>query len=197
MILEGLVTTVDDSGRANLAPMGPRLVDGFRRFLLRPFRDSTTYRNLKAHGEGVLHVTDDVHLIARAAVGRVDDVATRPAASVRGRVLEDCCRYYEFRVVATDDRGERAGFDAETVAEGRVRDFLGFNRAKHMVLEAAILATRVGFLPLDGLVSDLERHREILLKTGGPREVDAFRLLLDAMRPVALGRGLTHFPELP
>ncbi len=40
-----------------------------RRFVLRPFRTSTTYRNLKAHGEGVLHITDDVLLLARTAIG--------------------------------------------------------------------------------------------------------------------------------
>ena len=28
--------------------------------MLRPFHTSTTYQNLKARGEGVFHVTDDV-----------------------------------------------------------------------------------------------------------------------------------------
>ena len=39
------------------------------RFVLRPFHTSTTYHNLKARGEGVLHVTDDVLLLAQTAIG--------------------------------------------------------------------------------------------------------------------------------
>src|SRR5439155_25943102 len=98
-----------------------------------PYRTSTTYRNLKARGEGVLHVTDDVLLLARTALGIPvgAEVATRAAAVVDGRVLVDACRYYEFRVIDLDDRDERTTLVAETVAEGRFRDFFGFNRAKH------------------------------------------------------------------
>ena len=35
------------------------------------------------------------------------------------------------------------------------REFFGFNRAKHAVLEAAILATRVELLPADEILSEL------------------------------------------
>src|SRR5213082_441965 len=141
MILEGIVTTLNPDGTANIAPMGPRVEPGLSRFVLRPYRTATTYRNLKAHGEGVLHVTDDVLLLARAAVGELDPPpALVPAERVRGRVLADACRWYEFRVTACDDRAERASFAAEVVHAGRRRDFFGFNRGKHAVVEAAILA---------------------------------------------------------
>ena len=55
MILEGIVTTINDDGTLNIAPMGPRVDNSasLARFDLRPFRTSTTYRNLKARGEGV------------------------------------------------------------------------------------------------------------------------------------------------
>ena len=85
MILEGVVTTLDESGVLNIAPMGPRLVHGLERFLLRPFRSSTTYRNLKIKCEGVFHVTDDVLLIARAAIGEVVDPNHRPSREKCGR----------------------------------------------------------------------------------------------------------------
>src|SRR5689334_16012543 len=99
MILEGIVTTVSSSGEVNIAPMGPRVDAGMRRLLLRPIPTAQTYRNLKAHGEGVLHVTDDVLLLARAALGPVEPPPPLvPAARVRGFVLCDACRYYEFRV---------------------------------------------------------------------------------------------------
>lgn len=179
MILEGIVTTLSPEGALNIAPMGPKVEPGLRRFVLRPYQTSTTYRNLKACGEGVLHVTDDVLLLARTAIGLEPQAATRPAQIVRGRILSDACRYYEFRVTALDDREERTTIVAETVAEGRVRDFFGLNRAKHAVVEAAILATRTAFLPMNEILADYRKLALLVEKTGGPDEHAAFTLLND------------------
>jgi uncharacterized protein len=190
MILEGIVTTLDSEGMLNVAPMGPQVVDPeLRQFVLRPYRSSTTYRNLKAHGEGVLHVTDDVLLLARAAIGQSLDVATRPAEVVRGRILSDSCRYYEFRVTERDDREPRATIRAETVAEGRVRDFFGLNRAKHAVVEAAILATRTEFLPPAEILAEYRKLAILVEKTGGVAERTAFDLLTDHVCRIAGTRG--------
>jgi hypothetical protein len=183
MILEGIVTTTSAAGGVHVAPMGPRIVqcsaDGtLERFLLRPFRTAQTYANLRTHPEGVLHVTDDVLLLARAAVGRLDPLPpVRPAEHVRGWVLTDACRYHEFRVLACDDREERAAFDAEVVHAGRLRDFFGFNRAKHAVVEAAILATRTALLPYEEIAAEYRRLAVLVDKTGGPREREAFAFL--------------------
>src|SRR5689334_21886134 len=101
MILEGIVTTLACDGTINIAPMGPRVETHMRRLLLRPFPTAHTYRNLKEHGEGVFHVIDDVLLLARAAVGPLQPPpALIPATRVRGHILQDACRYYEFRVLA-------------------------------------------------------------------------------------------------
>src|SRR6187431_856381 len=87
-ILEGLVTTTAPNGGPHLAPMGPRMLAN-ERILLRPFPTSQTFQNLKRHGEGVLHVTDDVLLLAHAALNEVTIPSHRPAAYVRGFVLTD------------------------------------------------------------------------------------------------------------
>src|SRR5687768_13169039 len=148
LILEGVVTTTNADRSANISPMGPRVDRAVSRLALRPFLTSQTYQNLKRHGAGVFHVTDDVELIARAAVGRLD----RPPdllAVIGGSRLADCCRWFAFRVTNLDDRRERTTIDCTVVESGSVRPFLGFNRAKHAVLEAAILATRLGILPAD------------------------------------------------
>lgn len=186
MILEGIVTTLGPEGTLNIAPMGPKVDPALRRFVLRPYQTSTTYRNLKACGEGVFHVTDDVLLLARTAIGLEPAAATRPADVVRCRILTGACRYYEFRVAELDDRDERTTIVVETVAEGRLRDFFGLNRAKHAVVEAAILATRTAFLPVDEILADFRKLAVLVEKTGGPDEHTAFTLLsqyvLDAAR---------------
>ncbi|HEY7328791.1 MAG TPA: DUF447 domain-containing protein [Gemmataceae bacterium] len=183
MILEGIVTTISALGEVNIAPMGPHVEDEpanheWTRFTLRPFRTSQTFANLMEHNEGVLHVTDDVLLLARSALGMLDPLPPLLSAEkVRGWVLADCCRYYEFRVGSCDVQSERASFEAEVVHSGRLRDFFGFNRAKHAVLEAAILATRTAFLPLDEIEAEYSKLAVLVEKTGGSHEHAAFNLL--------------------
>jgi hypothetical protein len=179
VILEGIVTTLAPDGSLNVAPMGPKLGRDPRRFVLRPYRTSTTYRNLKATGEGVLHVTDDVFLLARAAIGRLPEPETKATSVVRGRVLRTTGRYVEFRVVDLDDRHDRTSITVEAVAEGELGPLFGLNRAKHAVVEAAILATRLDFLPPPEVLAEFERLSVQVDKTGGPDERLAFGLLAD------------------
>ena len=187
MILEGIVTTVSPSGHVNIAPMGPRLLgDPYaepHRFELRPFPTAQTCANLLAHGEGVLHVTDDVLLLAKSALGEIDPPpALQPAAHVRGWVLSGACRWYEFRVTSHDDRSERVRFEAEVIHAGRGRDFFGLNRAIHAVVEAAILATRTALLPREGIEAEFRKLAVLVEKTGGPREREAFAFLQEYIR---------------
>jgi hypothetical protein len=152
VILEGMVTTLSADGEVNVAPMGPHLPDlatadfpyrdPLTHFVLKPFCTSKTYRNLKHQGEGVLHITDDVLLLAQAAIGTPDPFPRLISAShVKGQVLADACRYAEFRVLSCEDDARRATFTVEVVHIGRLRDFFGLNRAFFAVVEASILAT--------------------------------------------------------
>ncbi len=181
MILEGIVTTLNADGTVNISPMGPHVDDdapNIVRLLLKPYNTSTTYQNLKRTGAGVFHVTDDVEMIARAAVGALDpQPPLLGATAVEGRILAGACRYYELRVRSLDDSRERVEIACDVVAAGRLRDFLGFNRAKHAVLEASILATRTDFLPPETIRTELARLRPLVEKTAGPAERRAFEFL--------------------
>lgn len=180
MILEGLVTTLDSTGVLNLAPMGPIVNTEISRLILRPFRTSRTYRNLLEQPYGVFHITDDVLLMAQAALDLLPtEPDTLPAESIPGRILQECCRWYEFRVVSSDESQERAVFEAEVLRMGRRRDFLGFNRARHAVLEATILATRLHLLPREDVLSRLSEWQVLVDKTAGTAEQTAWRLVYD------------------
>ncbi len=185
MILEGIVTTISPTGDVHIAPMGPRVDADMRRFLLRPFNTAQTYHNLRRHGEGVLHVTDDVLLLARAALGQLVALPPlMPARAIRGWVMRDACRAYEFRVVSIDDREERVSIECAVVYHGTLREFFGFNRAKHAVIEAAILATRTDFLPLEEIEADFRNLAIIVQKTGGEQEKAAFEFLCEHLARV-------------
>lgn len=182
MILEGVVTTLNEAGEVNVAPMGPRLFPPYRlevgsSFELRPFRTSHTCANLTAHPEAVLHVTDDVLLIAQAAIGELGPVTMMPAVSLRGMVLTGACRAYEVRVGAPEGGPERPAFRAQVHHVHHLRDFFGLNRAMFAVVEAAILATRVHLLPRAVIEADCDRLTVLVEKTGGHREAEAFALL--------------------
>ena len=148
MIIEGIVTSLDATGRLNVAPMGPIVHGDFQHLTLRPFQPSTTFNNLMATRCGVFHVTDDVLLIARIISGTLtESVATEPAVTVPGQTLRDCCRAFEFTIHSVDDSEPRSRMEATVVHCQERRPFSGFNRARHAVLEAAILATRLHLLP--------------------------------------------------
>jgi uncharacterized protein len=201
VILEGIVTTLNDDATLNIAPMGPRVDAGMTlaRFELRPYRSSTTYQNLKKRGEGVFHISDDVLLLAQTAIGLPPSPApeTRPADVVAGRILLNSCRYHEFRLIELDDRDERTTIVVETAAQGRLRDFVGFNRARHAVVEAAILATRTEYLPLDEMLADFRKLAVLVDKTGGPRERAAFTLLHRHVHAAAERHGIRPEPSQP
>jgi hypothetical protein len=183
LILEGILTTLNENGSVNIAPMGPIVDDTMTRLVLRPFASSTTYQNLKRTGEGVFHVTDDVELLAQAAVGEPTELPKLlPAAKGRGMILQTACRWYALKVESIDDSLERTTIVAEVVDRGHLRDFFGFNRAKHAVIEAAILATRVHLLDHSFILAEFNRLRSPVEKTGGAGEKRAFEFLLDYVR---------------
>lgn len=178
MIVEGVITTKCPDGQVNISPMGPEVGTDMAQMVLKPFQSSTTYQNLKRSGEAVFHITDDVLLLAASAIHRFAELPSlRPAAAVDGFVLADACRWYELRVIELDDRQARTRITCDVVHRGRIRDFLGFNRAKHAVVEAAILATRIDLLPAEQICAELERLAVPVDKTAGSQEREAFGLV--------------------
>lgn len=180
MILEGIVTSVSINGVKNVAPMGPIVDPLMTKFTLRPFQTSTTYQNLKSNPTGVLHVTDDVLLIAKTAIGRLNELPPiEEMSDGKTFFLTEACRWYRFEVETLDDSQDRTEIQCKIVESARLRDFFGFNRAKHAVLEAAILATRVGILPDKDIKTEIPKLKSAIDKTGGEAEHAAFNLITE------------------
>lgn len=163
----------------------PRAGTSVPTFTLRPWEGSRTWRNLCDTGRGVIHVTDDAFLIARAAIGDVDAAALTTTCSVPGEPesfarLVDCHRWFAIRIDTSIPDPTMPGrhiMRASCVGEGVVRPFFGFNRAKHAVLEAAILATRLQHLPAATIQRQLDDWAVAVQKTGGDDERAAWDLL--------------------
>jgi hypothetical protein len=179
MIIESILTSLDAAGTANFAPMGVEW--GEAEIVIKPFLETTTFRNLRDTGVAVVNLTDDVMLFAQGAIANVQFPAT-PAAVVRGVVLEAACAWREVAIRSLDATPPRARIVTGVVHRGFKREFLGFNRARHAVLEAAILATRTHLLPPEQVRAEFARLDVIVNKTAGPRERAAMTLLTDYVR---------------
>src|SRR4029450_6934093 len=143
MIIESIVTTVDLSGHVNCAPMGVEWGDEI--IVLKPFLDTATYRNVVATEAAVVNLIDDSRVFARAAISNPEYPPT-PAAGVQGVVLADGCSWRELAVRSIDSTPPRSRIEMAVVHCGVTREFIGYNRARHAVLEAAIYATRLDLL---------------------------------------------------
>jgi hypothetical protein len=174
MIIESIVTTVDAGGAVNCAPMGVEWGDDT--IVLKPFLETATYRNVVATRGAVVNLVDDVRLFAQAAISN-PVYPTVPAVALRGVRLADCCSWREVEVRSVDSTPPRARIETAVVHHGVQREFIGFNRARHAVLEAAIYATRLHLLPADFIASELARLQVIVDKTAGPAEHEAMALL--------------------
>jgi hypothetical protein len=188
MILETIVTTLDRQGQVNAAPMG--VTPRGAQVILRPFTATTTFRNLREVPSAVVNLVDDAALYAYTALGdyRPD---WRPAEKVIGAVLTGACSWMEVEADDVVAVGERAVISCRVVHQGRLRDFLGFCRARNAVIEATILATRLHLTPPPEVEAELVRLQTIVDKCGDGREREAMHYVTEYVR--SYGRG-NHEP---
>ena len=184
MIIETIVTSLAPDGAINFAPMGVEW--GEESLVLKPFLETTTFRNVSGSGAAVVNLTDDAMLFAQAAISS-PQFPSFPAEVVKGVVLDAACSWRELEVVRVDDTPPRSRIETRVVHRGRRREFLGFNRARHAVLEAAILATRTHLLAAELIEAEYERLAVLVAKTGGPAEHEALALLREHVRAAGCG----------
>jgi len=170
-LIETVVTTTGPDGVVNCAAMGVRW--GEEELVFWPFDATRTLRNLRGHGEAVVHLTDDVLLFVEAALGHPRP-AMHPATVIDGSVIGDANAWREVivtEITATADDTPRSEVRARVVASGTgARQPLGLCRARHAAVEASILASRLKWLGAEHVRTELARLQELVDKTAGPRE---------------------------
>jgi hypothetical protein len=202
MIIEGLLTTTDEHGAPHVAPMGPLVNPELTRWTLRPFVSSTTYRLLRSNPNCVFHVVDDVVGVVESALGLSSSLTFEPitlehnpeqsrqapaewetgekppeSTTVRVWAIPTACHWYHLQVTSWEVTQERSQATARMLDQRVLRPFWGWNRAKHAVLEATILATRLHLADRTAIDEDLNRLKTVIAKTAGPRELLAWQML--------------------
>ena len=176
MIREIILTTVGGDGRVHLAPIG--IIAAGERWIIAPFRPSTTLDNLAAVPFAVANYTDDVRVFAGCLTGR-KEWPTHASTHVPGAVLEGALAHAELAVDFVQEDEQRPRFHCRVVHEASHTPFKGFNRAQAAVIEAAILASRLHMLPREKIERELGYLQIAVEKTAGPREHEAWRLLVE------------------
>ena len=176
MIRECIVTTLSEEGKVHIAPLGLIAEEGG--WIIAPFRPSTTLDNLGVTPYAVANFTDDVLVFASCLVGQ-RDWPTRPSTHVPGAVLEGALAHAELAVTEVEADEQRPRFHCRVVHEASHAPFKGLNRAQGAVIEAAILASRLHMLPREKIERELGYLQIAVEKTAGPREHEAWRLLVE------------------
>ncbi len=174
MIYETIVTTKFE-GRFNIAPMGVSFPQAGM-VSISPYNTSHTYINLSRTGVAVVNFVDNVELFAHSVV--TDEIFPWfPAERVDGWVLEGAYMYFEVRVRDICWGKERSCFLCEVLCEGRRRYPYIFNRAQALVIEAAILVSRLKIYPREKILTFFSEYEGVVLKTGGLTEKRAWQYL--------------------
>lgn len=175
MIIETILSSLNQDGAVNLAPMGVHIPDHIlnlsevREISLSIYSGSQTFINLPATLEGVINITDDVSAFVETALFSTI-LPTVPSRLVRPPRLANARTIWEFAVTEFDASGEPAKVRGLIRHYEELAGYRGFCRAEWAVLEAVIAATRWQWMPHSKIEESWPLWKEIVEKTGGIRE---------------------------
>lgn len=176
LIHECVVTTLSPAGRPHIAPLG--LIEDGAHWIVAPFRPSATLFNLGQTPKATASFTDDARIFASLVVGH----RTFPLTDIEGWPaprLSCALAHAELEVVRVDEDEVRPRFVCRVRHTESHRPFLGMNRARAAVLEAAILATRLDRLPREKIDAEIAYLSIAIDKTAGAAEREAWDMVME------------------
>lgn len=182
-IHEVIIVTRDKDGKSHYAPMGISEVNDC--FIIKPFKPSTTYDNLKNQPQCSINYIDDVRIFAGSLTGR-RDWAMQPCHHVKADYLACALAHTELEIIKLDDADPRATFTAKIISEQSHAPFRGFNRAQSAVIDAAILVSRLKMLPEEKIKQEIQYLTIAIDKTAGERELEAWGWLMTKIKDAGI-----------
>ncbi|MDQ7091573.1 MAG: DUF447 family protein [Methylococcales bacterium] len=176
MIQETIVTTINQHGVTHIAPMGIHHLND--EFVILPFKPSTTLDNILRSKIAVINYCDDVRVFAGCLTGR-KTWDLQAAEKINAYVLTNTLAHSELELLRVEDDKVRPKLFCNCIHSVNHAPFKGFNRAQYAVLEAAILCSRLKWLPLEKIETELNFLRIGLEKTAGESEWEAWGWLME------------------
>jgi hypothetical protein len=175
LIRECVVTTLGPDGVPHLAPLG--LIEEGAHWIVAPFRPSRTLDNLERVGKLTASFTDDVEVFAGFVTGQ-RDWPTEPIVGWPAPRLAGALAHAELEVERVGPDELRPRFHCVVRRTEAHKPFLGMNRARAAVLEAAILATRLHMLPREKIEREIAYLKIAIDKTAGEAELRAWERVM-------------------
>jgi hypothetical protein len=176
MILETIVTSIDETGSPHVTPFGVRHEGDY--VVISPYKPSTSLNNILATKCAVMNLTDDVRVFAGVLTKRQPWQLVE-TNKIKGFRLVDCLAHIELALDEVRDDAMRPQLVMKKVAEFNHKPFAGFNRAQAAVLELAVLVSRLHMLPREKIQTELQYLQIAIDKTAGEREIEAWSWLIE------------------
>jgi len=175
LIHECVLTTLTPEGRPHVAPLG--LIEEGDYWIAAPFRPSKTLFNLEHSRKLTASFTDDARIFASLVVGGhgfpLTDIEGWPAPR-----LSCALAHAELELERVEADDVRPRFICRVRHTESHRPFMGMNRARAAVLEAAILATRLNMLSREKIDSEIAYLKIAIDKTAGAAEREAWDMVM-------------------
>jgi hypothetical protein len=178
-LLESVVVTTTPGGEPHLVPFG--LIEEGNDYVVAPFRPSPSIVNLDRHRFLSAAWPADIRVLAGCVTGRRDWPLV-PCERIPGMRLECAVAHAELEVVDVTDDPVRPRYRCRMVHHAAHQVSFGVNRAQAAVLEAAILSTRLHFLPREKVVAEMSYLAIAVSKTAGLAEINAWTWIEDKVR---------------
>ena len=195
-ISETILSTVNPDGSFNASPMGVHRIS-HEVLELRPFKSSSTFRNLLKNPKACINVTDNPGLFfATAFKDRAVEGLEDPVIDQDMRLLPAFAYIFVDAYRSKDISEIRACFTC------RVKEILApvmtprsFSRGRTEAIEAIIHATRIEVFSKEGGLGDVERlikrfaeYKGVVDRVSGPDSVEA-RVIGELEKMIAVWRG--------
>ena len=173
MIHEVIVTTISKEDVVHIAPMGIKFLN--KQIIISPFRPSQTLENIINNNKATINFIDDVRVFAGIVSRQKKDWELSKKSNsntVPNLLLTNT--FYNVIVSNFKDSEKRPNIICDVVNSETIRPFLGFNRAQFSVIEAAVLISRLGMIPMDKITEEIKYLKIGIDKTAGPHELEAW-----------------------
>ncbi|MEY4767915.1 MAG: hypothetical protein RL637_554 [Pseudomonadota bacterium] len=175
MIQEAIVSTLNKQGQLHLAPMGIHFIEND--CIILPFKPSATLDNIVATRSAIINYCDDVRIFAGCLTGR-RHWSTKPAEKIIGYVLNNALSHQEVTLIKIENHPLRPKLFCQIQHSVNHSPFRGFNRAQFAVIEAAILISRLNYLPFSEIEMQINYLRIMVEKTASAVEWEAWGWLM-------------------
>ena len=175
MIIETIVSTLDNHGKVNFSPFG--IKKNKNQIYISPYIPSRTLLNLKSTKCAVVNYTDNTSFFVDCIIGN-KKFKKKKCKNFSGFFLENCYGYEQVRVKKTIKDKLRPTFVCEIDKSFQIKNYEGHNRAKASIIEACILASRVNLLDKKKILTELNYLSISVEKTAGFLEKKSWKKIL-------------------